>query len=271
LLDIGAHLHWRNEYGQSAVYIAAWQHHLAATLLLIRNGAFVFDEALMRKLVANFSEVVESQIKSVDGAALNFWNEGLASTADFAGVSVMHIISQSFSRDQIIQIISTAVEALQSMFSFQVVDHAIEICLVHRTSSPFLASSESNSSASLIRPPKLTVLIDPSINHPGAGSYILDYAFSDAFLQQIEHLHAQLPVAAATKASCSDRSYYCDSTRFVQNVCFCESSISVLDFVSSLFGVIILPCLVFAFDFRDLRMHLSRPTWSGIDMTSNRC
>merc|ERR1712232_706014 len=64
---------------------------------------------------------------------------------------------------------------------------------------------------------RVTTLIPASRDHPGAGSCIVDHAFSESFLQQLEDLFRILPIADPVKASSSDRSYYCDSENWIQN------------------------------------------------------
>ncbi|RHY25865.1 hypothetical protein DYB32_008036 [Aphanomyces invadans] len=53
--------------------------------------------------------------------------------------------------------------------------------------------------------------------HPGAGSGYYDNIFSEAFLERLESLHRDLPVAPKEKASCSNRSYYCDALGWVMD------------------------------------------------------
>ena len=59
--------------------------------------------------------------------------------------------------------------------------------------------------------PKVTILIDPSSAHPGAGAFIVDDAFSDEFLAAWDVLWPQLPVAEEAEGTCSERRYYCDA------------------------------------------------------------
>ncbi|OQS05206.1 hypothetical protein THRCLA_02611 [Thraustotheca clavata] len=58
-------------------------------------------------------------------------------------------------------------------------------------------------------------LIPSDAAHPGAGSGYWDDLFPESFLHRLEHLFSQLPSAPREKASCSNRSYYCDSLGWV--------------------------------------------------------
>ena len=66
-------------------------------------------------------------------------------------------------------------------------------------------------------PPKLTVLIDTTVDHQGAGSYVIDDAVSDGTIKQLLSLWKRLPIEESTthkkhkKALCSVRSYFCDA------------------------------------------------------------
>ena len=62
---------------------------------------------------------------------------------------------------------------------------------------------------------KCTCLIPFDAAHAGAGSVILDGAFSEEFLCRLRDLWSRLPVAPAEKLSCSDRSYYYDAEKWV--------------------------------------------------------
>ncbi|EQC40621.1 hypothetical protein SDRG_01704 [Saprolegnia diclina VS20] len=63
--------------------------------------------------------------------------------------------------------------------------------------------------------PVFVELIAADADHPGAGSGYWDDIFPESFLQRLEQLHTVLPFAPKEKASCSDRSYYCDSVGWV--------------------------------------------------------
>eukprot|EP00873_Tetraselmis_striata_P004306 jgi/Tetstr1/424570/TSEL_015095.t1 len=65
----------------------------------------------------------------------------------------------------------------------------------------------------------LTVLIPRGEAHPGAGSFMVDGAFSEEWLAAVAALWARLPVADKKGSSGSDaiihRSYFCDAERWV--------------------------------------------------------
>jgi hypothetical protein len=79
--------------------------------------------------------------------------------------------------------------------------------------------------------PAVTILIDPTKDHPGAGACIVDNALSEQDLQQLERLSGLLPVASCesaddlTATAMDDkmqyrptRSYFCDSEQIIQGM-----------------------------------------------------
>jgi len=65
------------------------------------------------------------------------------------------------------------------------------------------------------------VLIDLDVDHPGAGSYLLDGLLSDCQIDYLVDLWRRLPIAQPQKAKgipCSDRSYFCDAEGFVSRL-----------------------------------------------------
>eukprot|EP01126_Amoeba_proteus_P063499 TRINITY_DN8757_c0_g1_i15.p2 TRINITY_DN8757_c0_g1~~TRINITY_DN8757_c0_g1_i15.p2 ORF type:complete len:245 (-),score=44.94 TRINITY_DN8757_c0_g1_i15:56-790(-) len=72
-------------------------------------------------------------------------------------------------------------------------------------------------SSELRAAPAVEILIDFSCDHPGAGSFYADGFFHEQFLKKLESLHEILPVAPPMKLSCSSRSYYCDSEKWVRD------------------------------------------------------
>lgn len=66
-------------------------------------------------------------------------------------------------------------------------------------------------------PPRVvTVLVPPERLHPGAGSYVIDGAFDEAFLRRLEATWRSLPAAPPEKASCSERAYFYDAEGWVR-------------------------------------------------------
>mmetsp|Transcript_2358 Transcript_2358/g.4434 ORF Transcript_2358/g.4434 Transcript_2358/m.4434 type:complete len:655 (+) Transcript_2358:613-2577(+) len=78
------------------------------------------------------------------------------------------------------------------------------------------SSHKDNSTLAPLSTRCVTVILDHAILHPGAGSFIVDGGFEDAFLDRLRRCWESLPVAPPTKPSCSDRSYYCDSEGWVR-------------------------------------------------------
>ncbi|KAL7476555.1 hypothetical protein ACHAW6_002415 [Cyclotella cf. meneghiniana] len=85
--------------------------------------------------------------------------------------------------------------------------------------------------------PQVTILIDPAMEHPGAGACIVDNALSEEQLQKLEVLWRHLPLATcgenddftttANPSNCSSneksqyrptRSYYCDAEQAIQTI-----------------------------------------------------
>ncbi|CAK0793419.1 unnamed protein product [Prorocentrum cordatum] len=62
----------------------------------------------------------------------------------------------------------------------------------------------------------VTVLIDPESSHPGAGSCVVDGAYSEQFLRRLEALFERLPASEPTKDSPNARSYFCDMEGWLQ-------------------------------------------------------
>ena len=56
----------------------------------------------------------------------------------------------------------------------------------------------------------VTVLIPVGDSHPGAGAVCVDNALDESFLLRLEALHDGLPRIAAEKPGCSDRALFCD-------------------------------------------------------------
>jgi len=61
----------------------------------------------------------------------------------------------------------------------------------------------------------IRVLIPQSAAHAGAGTLVVDGAFDEAFLEDLEALWRRLPVAAKEKASPTERAYFSDAEGWV--------------------------------------------------------
>jgi hypothetical protein len=69
-------------------------------------------------------------------------------------------------------------------------------------------------------PITITTLIDPAVDHPGAGSYLIDNAVSNETLDALLELWKDLPIEQNPKkkmAPCSVRSYFCDTERWISS------------------------------------------------------
>ncbi|KAJ3271781.1 hypothetical protein HDV01_006389 [Terramyces sp. JEL0728] len=133
LIEAGAELNVRNEYGQTALFIATWKRNGKIVELLVKSGA---DESI----------------------------------PEHSGV---------LARD------STKIYKALS------------------TDKPGKAT-------------KLLQLYPNHIGNTGKGSFYLDGCFTDEFINTMISMFHRLPVAQAQKKSCSNRSYYCDTLKAVQ-------------------------------------------------------
>ena len=166
----GVDVNWTNEYGQTAIYIAAWRGNVDMVELLLQFGADPY------------------------------------------------VISNGGS----------------SVFSVCVANHHEDVCRLLNGMAHGDASSKMSNHASLachllssngehILPDlELTTLIDTQIDHPGAGSYMVDNTLSADIVEQFMHLWRSLPPERPKPkkkdALCSIRSYYCDAEGYVCNL-----------------------------------------------------
>ncbi|GAX09945.1 hypothetical protein FisN_11Lh067 [Fistulifera solaris] len=70
---------------------------------------------------------------------------------------------------------------------------------------------------------EMSMLIDTTVNHPGAGSFIIDRAIDDAVADKLVALWQMLPVVDSLIKKemgipCSVRSYYCDSLGWISSL-----------------------------------------------------
>eukprot|EP01041_Mallomonas_annulata_P006070 gene6070-12245_t len=167
IIAAGVDVNHRNEYGQSAMFLAVWRRHLDAVRLLLRCGA---DPSLM-------------------------------DNANWSPLSIaMHNQDNDNDKDMVC--------VLQEALSIDTTD--VTTSVTHASIPWYVTDSD------MIRTGIVDVLIGAGTG-AGAGSYCLDDFFSDSFLSRLSHLFTSLPITPASKVSCSERSYYCDSLRWVQS------------------------------------------------------
>mmetsp|Transcript_42975 Transcript_42975/g.103903 ORF Transcript_42975/g.103903 Transcript_42975/m.103903 type:complete len:782 (-) Transcript_42975:1164-3509(-) len=79
----------------------------------------------------------------------------------------------------------------------------------------------------IVQDPHVSVLIPFQSDHDGAGSFLIDKAISETTVDALLDLFYSVPVhpkqrTKKQQASCSDRSYFCDTTGIVQGI-LCEA------------------------------------------------
>ena len=150
-IDLGIDLNLRNEYGQTALFIATWFGFIEIVQLLLQSGS---DPSITCN----------------------------------AGITPFQV-AKTFNQQRIIELFA---------------NWSCGSCNFSDESLPKSTSFE------------LTILIDGSANHPGAGSFVIDRAIEDEVAHGLILLWEKLPVVESlTKKElgipCSVRSYYCDS------------------------------------------------------------
>ena len=91
---------------------------------------------------------------------------------------------------------------------------------------------ESNRSTKLTdHHPEISVLVPFQSDHDGAGAFLIDEAISETAVDALLDLFHSVPVhpkqrTKKQQASCSDRSYFCDTTGTVQRI-LCEALVNV--------------------------------------------
>jgi Ankyrin repeats (3 copies)/2OG-Fe(II) oxygenase superfamily len=162
-LESGVDVNLVNEYGQTALYLAAWKGHLAVVELLLHFGA---DPSI----VSNGGSTALS-VASANGH-----------------VDIASAISSSSCIDATVRDES----ALQFDVDWPVA--------------------------------KVDVLIHRTVNHPGAGSYIIDDCLAECHLEALVDLRRTLPLALSDKKKkknvelCSDRFYYSDAHGWIRRL-----------------------------------------------------
>jgi hypothetical protein len=161
-LVAGVDTEWKNEYGQTALYICAWRGYTKIAKLLLNFGADL-------NVVTN-------------------------------GGSMIKTVCESQSHTDILELCQNE--------NYYVDDDLLS----HHLPLQNLRDVMQGVNGDLNR--NLSTLIPLSSKHPGAGSYIIDNAFSSSQVDCLLKLCQSLPLDLTQKknnALCSDRSYYCDS------------------------------------------------------------
>ena len=163
-INQGIDLNIRNEYGQTAFFIAVWQHNVPLVRLLLQYGCD-------RYIVAN-GGISPYSVAKLHGYA-----------------TILEIFEQDESMEDVDE---------TSMKLFY----------------------KSSTMVQQLPSPSVTTLIDLSLDHPGAGSFIVDDFLEDFFTDALFDLWNVLPVELVSKKKikivpCSERRYYCDAYRVI--------------------------------------------------------
>ena len=186
LVEAGVDLDAQNEYGQTAAFIAAWRGHTAATTYLASCGADLRHRdnagvSVLAAAEASGSPTVADTVR----ASLERLAAGPAGDGD-----------ASDGGDEVGQLMRSLQRGLALACA---------------------ADAGTNAAAAKTDVFAVTSLIGADVAHQGAGSIIIDGAFSDAFLDSLLALFPRLPVAPKERGAteCASRSYYCDASGHV--------------------------------------------------------
>ena len=164
-IDQGIDLNVRNEYGQTAFFIAVWQHDIPLVRLLLYCGC-------------NPSVVANGGISPYSVAKL------------YGYTNIVSLLEENE---------STKCPNDAPLSTLPV--PCDESCAMVRSS-----------------PPSVATLIDTTVEHPGAGSFVVDDFLEDSFIDALFDLWKMLPEELLAKKKigpCSERRYYCDAHRII--------------------------------------------------------
>ena len=164
-IDQGIDLNVRNEYGQTAFFIAVWQHDIPLVGLLLYYGC-------------NPSVVANGGISPYSVAKL------------YGYTNIVSLLEENE---------STKCPNDAPLSTLPV--PCDESCAMVRSS-----------------PPSVATLIDTTVEHPGAGSFVVDDFLEDSFIDALFDLWKMLPEELLAKKKigpCSERRYYCDAHRII--------------------------------------------------------
>ena len=170
-----------NQYGQTALYVAAWNGSVPIVELLLAYGAHP-------SVCAN-------------------------------GGSDAFAVAQSSGHDAVIDLLRAWFEQSNEKDE-QTAKVSAETAMMTRLDKVFARETTAASVESQPQPigPVATTLIPTDADHPGAGSYYIDNALSDEQANTLVALWQNLPIDPSSVASneknkkpCSLRSYFCDA------------------------------------------------------------
>jgi hypothetical protein len=181
-----------NEYGQSALFTAAMFGHAAATRELLAAGA-----DCRRRCHLGLSPAAAAALAGHTALAARL---AVASAAAAGAPGALlkdddDDDEEDFVKERGAQLLQAELEALPS-FALQL-----------------RAADETKPAAGT----SVTELIPVDAAHPGAGSWIIDGAFSEQVLEALDTLCRDIPAAPATRVSpeCNERRYVCDTMGWI--------------------------------------------------------
>ena len=190
----GVYIDAVNEYGQTALYQAAWVGAASVVRVLLAAAADVQVEAHDRTTAA--------YIAAVEGhkAVVNEFVKA-------------HVVPE---RASLALALTDSIEAgpLTTVLIETSMDHAVSATILLLLLS-VAASLCLCDSLLLLQLLLLAVGCKHTSLLQGAGACIVDQAISPSAVDELLRIHQELPVAPKEKESCSRRSYYCDAERVV--------------------------------------------------------
>eukprot|EP00980_Cylindrotheca_fusiformis_P013879 scaffold3598_cov115-Cylindrotheca_fusiformis.AAC.15 len=194
-LVAGVDIEWRNEYGQTALYISVWRGYQEVTKLLLEHGANI-------SIVAN-------------------GGSSIATIAEAKGdVGTMEVWQGSRSAEGLLP------------WQEQVLPSWLDSTAAKQKMETKMFS---------------TTLIPTSSDHPGAGSFMIDNAFSSDQVDCMLGLCRSLPLDTSQKKKkstpCSERCYFCDAEGYVRSLI--EKSIRLVNLVDTDDAVVVFPYMRF--------------------------